>query len=171
MSHPTPPPEPTRLQGTSPRDPAEQDAGAPPQQPVSDPAGAPYRTDTPGPAPYQAPSPAPLAPQDERTWAIAAHLSSFVAAYLALGFLGPLVVMLVAGPRSAYVRRHAVEALNFNLTALIYIAVSVLLMIVLIGFATLVAVGILYLVAVILGALAAGRGEEYRDPFTIRFVH
>jgi len=112
----------------------------------------------------------PLAAEAEQNWAIAAHLSSFLAAYVALGVLGPLVVMLIAGPRSAFVRRHAVEALNFNISVLIYLAVSALLMFVLIGFPMVVAIGVLYLVAVIRGALAASRGEEYRYPLTIRFV-
>ena len=112
----------------------------------------------------------PLAAEAERNWAIAAHLSSFLAAYVALGVLGPLVVMLIAGPRSAFVRRHAVEALNFNISVLIYLAISALLMFVLIGFPMVVAIGVLYLIAVIRGALAASRGEEYRYPLTIRFV-
>jgi uncharacterized protein len=112
----------------------------------------------------------PLAAEAERNWAIAAHLSSFLAAYVALGVLGPLVVMLVAGPRSAFVRRHAVEALNFNISVLIYLGISALLMFVLIGFPMAIAVGVLYLVTVIRGALAASRGEEYRYPLTIRFV-
>jgi len=113
----------------------------------------------------------PLTADAERNWAVAAHLSSFLAAYLALGLLGPLVVMLVAGPRSAFVRRHAVEALNFNISVLIYLGIAAVLSIVLIGIPMLIAIGVLYLVAVILGALAAGRGEEYRYPLTIRFVN
>ena len=120
-----------------------------------------------GPAPL---TPRPMAPADERNWAIGAHLSGFVAAYVALGFIGPLVVMLTGGTRSAFVRRHAVEALNFNLSVLIWLAVSAILSIILIGLPMLLAVGILYVVASIQGAMAAGRGEEYRYPITIRFV-
>jgi uncharacterized Tic20 family protein len=120
--------------------------------------------------PVHRPEPGPITPQEERNWAVAAHLGGFVAAYIALGFLGPLAVLLLAGPRSPFVRRHAVEALNFNLTVLIYAAVSGVLTFVLIGFPMLVAVGVLYVVAVLLGAMAASRGEDYRYPITIRFV-
>jgi hypothetical protein len=127
-------------------------------------AGAPVGPTTP-PAP-----PAPLTPDAERSWAMAAHLSGFLAAYVALGFLGPLVVLLVAGNRSPYVRRHAVEALNFNLSWLIYLAVAGLLAVVLIGIPILVGLGIAYLVLVIMGAVEASRGGEYRYPLTIRFV-
>jgi uncharacterized protein len=125
---------------------------------------------TPTPTLVAAPAATPLSTADERTWGMIAHLSGFVAAYVALGFLGPLTVMLTMGNRSAFVRRHAVEALNFNLSVLLYLAVSAILVVVLIGIPMLIAVGIAYLVATISGALAANRGEEYRYPISIRFV-
>ncbi len=118
----------------------------------------------------ETPTSLPAVPSEDRNWAMGAHLSAFIAAYIALGFLGPLVVLLVRGDRSQFVRRHAVEALNFNLTVLIYLVISVILAIVLIGLLMLVALGILYIVAVILGAVRASSGEQYRYPLTIRFV-
>ena len=111
-----------------------------------------------------------MTPEQERNWGVIAHLSGFVAAWFALGFIGPLLVMLIQGPRSPFVRQHAVEALNFNLSALIYAVVSAVLIVVFIGFLMLAAVGLLYLVTTILAAMAASRGEQYRYPFTIRFV-
>lgn len=122
------------------------------------------------PSPGMPGQPAPMSPTDEHNWAIAAHLSGFVAAYVALGFIGPLVVLLVAGNRSAYVRRHALEALNFNLSVLLYVLICVPLVFILIGIPMIVAIGLLYLVATIRGAVAASRAEEYRYPLTIRFV-
>ena len=59
---------------------------------------------------------------EEKNWAIAAHVGVFVAAWFALGFLAPLLVMLVKGKDSAFVRRHAVESLNFQITLLMYLA-------------------------------------------------
>jgi uncharacterized protein len=135
----------------------------PMNDPLSEPMSGPVR-----PAP--APEPGPLSPQDERNWAVAAHLGGFVAAYVALGFLAPLAVLLLAGRRSAFVRRHAVEALNFNLSVLAYAAISAVLILIVIGIPLPVAVGLLYVVAVLLGAMAASRGEDYRYPLTIRFV-
>jgi uncharacterized Tic20 family protein len=112
-----------------------------------------------------------MSPGEERNWAVAAHLSGFLAAWAALGLFGPLVVLLVAGERSPFVRAHAVEALNFNISVLIYAIVSGLLVFVfLLGIPLLIALGVLYLVTVILGAMAASRGEPYRYPLTIRFV-
>jgi uncharacterized Tic20 family protein len=123
-----------------------------------------------GPVPTPTPGPAPLTPADERMWGMLAHLSGFVAAYVALGLLGPLVVLATMGQRSQFVRRHAVEALNFNISVLIYAVVSGVLVLVLIGIPLLIALAVLYLVTVIQAGLAANRGEEYRYPLTIRFV-
>jgi uncharacterized protein len=111
-----------------------------------------------------------LSPDQERLWAMLAHLLSFVAAYLFLGFVAPLVVLLVFGPRSPYVRAHAVESLNFNLTWLLYAIVGVVLAFLVIGIPILIALGIAYLVLVIVASVKANNGEVYRYPATIRFV-
>jgi uncharacterized Tic20 family protein len=107
---------------------------------------------------------------EERNWAMGAHVGSFIAAWFALGLVAPLVVMLTKGNDSAYVRRHAVESLNFQINALIWIAVSVVLFLVLIGIFMLIAYAIFYLIVVIMGGVAASQGREYRYPMIIRFV-
>ena len=111
-----------------------------------------------------------LPPDQERLWGMLAHLLSFVAAYIALGFLAPLVVLLVFGQRSAFVRAHAVESLNFNLTWLLYAVVAVILAFLLIGIPILVALGIAYVILVIIASVRANNGEFYRYPLTIRFI-
>jgi uncharacterized protein len=113
---------------------------------------------------------APLSPDQERLWAMLAHLLSFVAAYLFLGFVAPLIVLLVFGPRSAFVRANAVESLNFNLSWLLYGIIAVILAFVLIGFVILAVLGLAYLVLVIVASFKANNGEVYRYPVTIRFV-
>ena len=77
---------------------------------------------------------------DDLTWGGAAHWSALVAAFFALGFLGPLIIMLTKGNTSPYVRRQSVESLNFQLSILIYGAVSAVLVLVLVGILLLVAV-------------------------------
>ena len=112
----------------------------------------------------------PLPPDQERLWAMLSHLLSFVAAYLFLGFVAPLIILLVFGPRSAFVRANAVESLNFNLSWLLYGIIAVILALVLIGFVILIVLGIAYLVLVIVASVKANNGEVYRYPATIRFV-
>jgi uncharacterized protein len=132
----------------------------PPPQPPQPPGGG-----QPG-----GPAGPPLPPDQERLWGMLAHLLSFVAAYLFLGFVAPLIIMLVFGPRSAFVRANAVESLNFNLTWLLYGIVGVILAFLLIGIPILIVLGIAYLVLVIIASVRANNGEVYRYPATIRFV-
>jgi uncharacterized Tic20 family protein len=134
----------------------------PPQPPVPPPGGG-------GPVP-PAGGPPMLPPDQERLWGMLAHLLSFVAAWIALGFIAPLVVLLVFGPRSAYVRAHAVESLNFNLSWLLYAIVAGILLIIGIGLLILLALGIAYVVLVVIATVRANNGEFFRYPLTIRFV-
>ncbi len=113
----------------------------------------------------------PMSPTNERTWMAAAHWSALVAAFVALAFLGPLIIMLTKGNESPRVRQQAVEALNFNLSILIYGIISVVLVLVLIGIFMLIAVGVLWLVCTIVGAVKASSGEPYRYPLTIRMIN
>ena len=97
------------------------------------------------------PSEHQLVVADDRNWSVAAHLGSFVTAWFALGLVAPLVVLLVKGGSSPFVRRHAVESLNFQINALVYSVVFGLLMFLLIGFVLLPLYAIFYLVCVVLG--------------------
>lgn len=109
--------------------------------------------------------------QEEKNWAVAAHLSAIVGAWIALGFIGPLVVLLLGSGRSAFARAHTVEALNFNLSILLYALIGSLLVWLLgLGLLILLVVGILWLVGTFLGVVRASRGELYRYPATIRLI-
>ena len=150
-----------------------QDRPAPQQeQPYGQQPGAPMPPYSPPEYSGQQQSyqPVPMAPADQRTWAIATHLSAFLAAFVALSFLGPLVMFIIFKDRGAFIRHHASEALNFQLTMWIGLIISIPLMFVLIGFVTAGAIAVAMLVCQILGAVAASDGRDYRYPFTIRFV-
>ena len=82
----------------------------------------------------------------------------------------PLVIMLTKGKESPFVRRHAVESLNFQISVLIYAAVSAVLVLVLIGIALLLALAVFYVVVVVLATVKAANGQEYRYPLTLRLV-
>ncbi|MCM0641410.1 DUF4870 domain-containing protein [Cellulomonas wangsupingiae] len=122
----------------------------------------------PPPPVWDAPAPAPLRPEDERTWAVLAH----VIPLLGPGFLAPLVIWLVFRGRGPFLEHHAKESLNFQLTALIAMVVGSLLTVVTFGAASpvLFGIGIAWLVICILAAVAASRWEWYRYPATLRLV-
>ena len=123
------------------------------------------------PYPQQPYPPSPHSPrQEERTWAWISHAGCFVGAWIAMAFLVPLVIMLVKGGTSPFVRRHAVESLNFQITVLIYAAISIVLAFVVVGFFLLAALGVFYVVVVILATVRAANGQEFRYPLTLRLV-
>lgn len=102
---------------------------------------------------------------DDRTWAMIAQVGGIV-----VGFLAGLIVMLTKGKESDFVRRHAVEALNFQITVAIAYIVSLILTIVVIGLLLLPIVFIGSLVLMIMAGIAANNGQEYRYPINIRIV-
>lgn len=124
--------------------------------------------------------PAPMTPSDETTWSTVAHLSWLAGSLVALPFLGPLVLFLVLKDRGPYVRHHTVEALNFQLSLLVYgLGLSVvggLLSVVTLGLLVPVwalaggALVVAGAVLTVIAAVAASRGQWHRYPLTIRFV-
>lgn len=86
------------------------------------------------------------------------------------GFLGPLVIWFMARPDQPFVKHHAAESLNFQITVTIAAFVSALLMLVLIGFVLLPVLLIGAFVLEIMAAIAANRGEWYRFPVNLRLV-
>ena len=122
------------------------------------------------------PPPGGLSSQDERMWAMLAHVGALVAAVIALAFLAPLLVLLLQGSKSAFVRRHAVESLNFQITLLIALAAGAVIAIVTVGLALLVLVpaglviGVVALIWMVMASVKANNGEEYRYPVNIRLV-
>jgi len=173
---------------SGPEDPyGRQPYGQQPQQPYGQqpygqqPYGQqPYGQQPPGQPPYRPDQAGGAMTPDERTWAGAAHWSALVAAFVALAFLGPLLVLLVKGNQSRAVRAQAVESLNFQLSMLIYGIVGTILGVVVVlatlGFGALLVLPLAlafaawWLVFTIIGAVRASNGEAYRYPLTIRMV-
>ena len=104
--------------------------------------------------------------REDRTLAMLTHLSPLVG----LGVIAPLVVWLLKRDTSPFVADQAKEALNFHITTLLAIAASVVLMIVLIGIVTVIAVGLGATVLAVVAGIRALDGETYRYPFTLRLI-
>jgi uncharacterized Tic20 family protein len=118
--------------------------------------------------------PAGPPPDVTRTWSMAAHWSAVPFGLVVLTFLGPLIVLRGRGRNDLYVREHAVEALNFNLSVLLYwLAGGTIALIgggLHAGAAVVAAITVAWLVLVVRGWIRASHGELYRYPLAIRFV-
>lgn len=89
---------------------------------------------------------------------------------IVLGFIGPLIIWLIKKDQSKFVDDQGKEALNFQLTILIAMAVSGALICVFIGIVLFVAVWIADIVFCIIGGLKANSGVAYRYPMNIRMI-
>ena len=140
----------------------------------------------------------PLSPSlSDRQWAAGAHVAALLAALLTswiagvAGAIAALAVWMLVRDKSAFASEHAKEALNFNLSMLIYTAVAAGITVLLVG-ATLVTLGIgllvtapagllllavyaaiavAWLVCSMIAAFKAYDGQPYRYPITIRLFN
>ncbi|HSX68851.1 DUF4870 domain-containing protein [Nocardioides sp.] len=130
-----------------------------------------------GPNPY-APPPASaiqLTPQEERSWSIGVHVVTGAAMVLSagtLGFVAALVVYLMYKDRGPFVRHHSANALNIQLTSLVWgVAVFVFGIVTIgVGWALFLVIPFVAGALHLLGAMAAFRGEWTNPPLTIRFI-
>jgi uncharacterized protein len=166
---PTGPSDPTGPAGPGEDRAGDSGFGTPPPPPPGE---------TAPPATSSSPTPPSAIPSESRNWAMGAHLSALIAAFVGgLSLLGPLIVWLIKKDEDAFVAHHAKEALNFNISVLIYMAAAIVLSIVTLGIGLIVVVpvGILaflgWLVVTILAAVKASNGEGYRYPVTIRLIN
>lgn len=109
---------------------------------------------------------------EEKTWGMACHLAA-LAGFLTGGLgsiIGPLVVWLIKKDQFPFVNDQGKESLNFQISILIYLIISAILMIIGIGIVLVIIVAIFDLVEVILASIKANEGVAYRYPLTIRFI-
>jgi uncharacterized Tic20 family protein len=105
-------------------------------------------------------------PSDSRGWATAAQVLPLLGVYV----LGALFIWLIKRDEDTFVEFNSREALNFQLSMLIYGLVSALLIIVFIGIVLILAVGIFSFVMAIVAGVKSANGELYRYPLSIRMV-
>ncbi|MFB6466164.1 DUF4870 domain-containing protein [Cytobacillus sp. Hz8] len=103
--------------------------------------------------------------QDERILAAAIYGISFFTV-----FIGPLIIWLIKRNDSAFVDYHGKEYLNFLISYAVYSIISVVLMLVLIGFLLIWVVGVLGFIFTIIAAVKAYDGQAYRFPFIFRII-
>lgn len=147
----------------------QQPYGQPPQQPYGQAPHQPY-----GQQPYGQPTQPPFAPQqpfvqlgppvnpnDERTYAMAAHLGQLI-----LGLFAPLITYLMYKDRSQYIRWHSAQSLNFAITGCLYMLAMMVVSVITFGFGFLLFLPLaaLEIVFLVIAGVAANRGEWYRYP-------
>ncbi len=82
----------------------------------------------------------------------------------------PLIVLLVRGQESSFVRQQSKYALNFQLSMVIYWIVTIALMFVLVGFLLVIPLALLELICIIMAAVKSAEGKLFQYPLAIPFV-
>jgi hypothetical protein len=170
MTENTPPSE-------SPQQPQEPQQPPGQQQP---PAQQPPTGGGQGQAPPQGPAPAAAGEvsKDARTFGMLCHLLALAGYVIPLGnVIGPLVMWLIKKDEHPFVDDQGRESLNWQIT--LSIAGAVLVVLAALTFAICIgvlfmvgaiALGVVGLVFMIIGAVKANQGEWFRYPWSIKFL-
>jgi uncharacterized Tic20 family protein len=86
------------------------------------------------------------------------------------GIVVPIVIWQTQKDKIPALDAHGKMVVNFMLSVLIYAIVSFILMFVLVGILTLLAVMVIHIVFPIIGAIKANNGELWEYPLTIKFL-
>jgi uncharacterized Tic20 family protein len=112
--------------------------------------------------------------KDARMWAMFCHLAG-LAGLLPMtpvfgSIIAPLIIWQIKKDNFEFVDEHGKEALNFQISILIYALAAGLLCFVCIGLFLLPAVYIFDLIFLLIAAIKANNGERYCYPLSIRFI-
>lgn len=109
--------------------------------------------------------------ESERNWAMLCHLSTFAGYFFPFGgILGPLICWLSKKDESQWVDFNGKQALNFQLSILLYMVLAIPLVFIIVGIPILVFLGFLEVICVVIASVKASKGEEFRYPLNIPFI-
>lgn len=106
-----------------------------------------------------------MANNDDRLLACLIYVTSFFTA-----IIGPLLIWIIKREESELINFHGKQYFNFFISYTIYLVISSILMLILIGFILTPIFAILAFVFTIVGAVKAFNGEQYRIPLAIQFL-
>jgi uncharacterized protein len=110
--------------------------------------------------------------KDACTWAMLCHIAG-LGGFIIPGIgcvIGPLIVWQIKKDLDPFVDQNGKEAMNFQISMLIYGIAAGLLCFLCVGMFLLPAVAIVDIVFLIIAAIKTSNGETYRYPLTIRFI-
>jgi len=109
--------------------------------------------------------------ETERNWAMLCHLSAFAGYFFPFGgIIGPLICWLTRKDESQWVDQNGKQSMNFQLSILLYMVLSIPLFFILIGIPIFIFLGFLEVICIIIASVKASKGEEFKYPVTIPFI-
>lgn len=109
--------------------------------------------------------------KDERMWGMLCHLSAFSGFIIPFGnIIGPLIIYSLKKDEYAFVADQGKESMNFQISILIYIIISAISILFIVGIFFLMIVPLLALIFTVVASVRANDGEYYRYPLCIQFI-
>jgi len=109
--------------------------------------------------------------ETERNWAMFCHLSAFAGFFFPFGgIVGPLICWLSRKDESQWIDQNGKASLNFQLSILLYIVLTIPLVLIIIGIPIIIMLGTLKIICIIIASVKAAKGEEFRYPLSIPFI-
>lgn len=105
------------------------------------------------------------------TFCMLMHLSQFAGFIIPLGgYVLPIIMWAVHKDKSVVIDQHGKNILNWMITFFIYICISCVLILLVVGIFSLIILSVLSKIFTIIGAIKAANKELYRYPLTINFI-
>lgn len=109
--------------------------------------------------------------KETRQWALLLHLSLLAGYVVPLGGLvAPIVIWQIKKDELPEIDEHGKNAVNWLISYIIYIVISIPLIFLIVGIVTLIATVILGIVFPIIAALKGHEGKVWRYPLSITFL-
>jgi uncharacterized Tic20 family protein len=102
---------------------------------------------------------------DSKFWLLTLHLSNFLAFPII-----PLILWSIKKDENPEIDRQGKDVINFQISMMIYLFVSALLVFVLIGIALLLFLGLYITIITIINSTKVVMEQDYKYPLTIKFI-
>ncbi len=108
---------------------------------------------------------------DQRQMGLFLHLSQLANVFFfPVGIVAPIILWQTQKEKIPAIDAHGKMVANWMISVTIYTVASLILMLVLVGFLTILAVAAMGIAFPIIGAVKANNGELWEYPLTIKFI-
>ncbi|MBN2349457.1 MAG: DUF4870 domain-containing protein [Bacteroidales bacterium] len=109
--------------------------------------------------------------KDEKNMGMLCHLLALSGFAIPFGWiLGPLIIWLIKKDESEFVNQQGKDALNFQISMLIWMLCCIPLIFIVIGIVLLIMLGILNLVMIIIASVRAADGQSTVYPLSLKII-
>lgn len=108
---------------------------------------------------------------DLSSYCMLMHLSQFAGIIVPFGGIAlPIIMWATNKDKSSIIDQHGKNILNWMISFYIYVSISAILILLIVGIFALIALGVIAVIFAIIGAIKANNKEIFNYPLTIQFL-